>query len=173
MISVPPLIPNNKICTGIRKWHGIGENAAYFCAISSIIGHFNSINLHHHEKTAKMPQRRKPEFHHPREHHPDVITPQRRGTRTAYPAVLSLRRTRRDARRGAQPCITGTGKLICFWVFLWCWSQRTNRWFNVFYERLASSYPDYAMKGGKPDKFRGSAFSLSLQFRHFPDKCQK
>ena len=115
MISVPPLIPNNKNCTGIRKWHGIGENAAYFCAISPIIGHFNSINIHHHEKTAKILQRRKPGFHHPREHHPDVITPQWRGTRTAYPAVLSLRRTGWGARWGTQPCRGHhrTGEFIC------------------------------------------------------------
>ncbi len=28
------------------------------------------------------------------------------------------------------------------------------------------------MKGGNPDKYSGSAYSLSLLFRHFPDSLQ-
>ena len=37
---------------------------------------------------------------------------------------------------------------------------------------LHNIYPDYAMKGENPDKYSGSAYSLSLLFRHFPDSLQ-
>ena len=40
----------------------------------------------------------------------------------------------------------------------------------IFAKRLQDYH---AMKGGNPDKFRGSAFPLSLLFRHFPDNIQK
>ena len=39
-------------------------------------------------------------------------------------------------------------------------------------KKITESYTDYTMKGGNPDKFRVSAFSLSLLFRHFPDSLQ-
>ena len=40
-------------------------------------------------------------------------------------------------------------------------------------KKITESYTDYTMKGENPDKFRVSAFSFSLLFRHFPAKRQK